>query len=292
MPANAWKLTAIFRDDFAGWSESYYFNVSGTRTMGQVADLFVNQRVKCLGDSAYLNFIRVLDTNVPRAVSTWGYNRIGVASTGDGKQAVTNFAEDAYRTVLIPFKTGAGVRRYVMLSGVPDAWIERKDDQSYFGLNPAGATGYGAFRTWLVRNDWSLQIRVRQPAPGNPLLPVSALDVDADTGNYTVTLKAPVPWLEGDKITLLKLKGNNVQLAKGVRKVVALGAGNAPTLFAIDRGPRQDLGVPLAQGGAMAQKVVYTFDQATVTDDEPMLVSTRTRGRPYAARRGRRSAKR
>lgn len=286
------KVTLEFVDNASGWSETYLLSGSDSLTKKQLSDELTTARAKVLGFGAKILMSRVgnIDASA-RPVgkpSKFLVGKAGTARDGDGKSATRRGADQPHVAVLMPFRSSAGTKRYVTLSGFPDTWIERDSANDVFKITSAGLEALNAFYDFLIKPGYPLQIKERSTAPGFTNVAVSNVEKDADSGRYLITTAAAHGLALGDKVTVAGVKGNNVANVQGIRKVVNV---DSATKYQIDRGPRADLGVVSYQIGAQSRKVGYVLSTANNTE-EPYLVSTRKRGRPFAPRRGRRSAKR
>jgi hypothetical protein len=186
----------------------------------------------------------------------------------------------------MPYRTAGGTLRYVSVSGYPDSWLDRAGGGALdFQITAVGQTALGPWYDWLRTGTVSLQIRERLRTGVNAPGVVKNITEHTD-GRYKITTDVPHGLKSGDKVVLTKLKGVNLANATGTRKVADVVD---PTNFTIDRGGRSDLAdVSLTVEGVWA-KVGYTYEPALFSP-EPYVPSTRRRGRPFAQRRGRRSA--
>jgi len=200
----------------------------------------------------------------------------------------TLLADQSADCVLLPFNIPGGGKRYVTLGGFPDAWMSRDQTTTggFVSLTDAAVTNLNTFYAHLLESP-ALQVRKRNSSGGNAKLAISAITEHED-GQYQITTAAAHGYAQGDKVTLTKIKGNNLIGLGGQRKVTLVPSA---TTLLIDRGPRADLGDVTYLAGGFVQKVVYEFVTCTEAV-EPYGISTRKRGRPFSKRRGRRSKSR
>lgn len=279
------KVTAGFQDNRSGWSESYYFADAFSSELKPKADQFVNARVKVLGLGSKLMFVRIGDPDDRLKKMAFEYDRMGEAQDGSGDAARFRFADQAHSSVLMPYRSAKGVLRYVTTSGIPDAWLERATELQQFRLTGVGETKINEWYLWLRSAPWPLQIHQRIRTGASVPQTVKNITEHA-TGRYQIEMKDPFVVVEGQKVVLTKIKGNNLYYTQGIRKVVTV---ISDVLFTIDRGPRGDLGAIRYDEGGKCARVNFEYDTALYTP-EPYKVTTRKRGRPFSARRGRRSA--
>jgi hypothetical protein len=281
------KITLIMDLDRSGWTESYYFADPPNQSANFVVNALADARVLCLGSAAKIIGARATYTATPKKSLAFTFVKSGKASDGDGKTATVRVADQAHSAVLIPFVTERGTKRFVTLSGFPDGWMFRENDADFFGVDPAGVTALNKFAGFLTTTPWPLVIRERKIDGENSPKTVTALTQHTD-GRYKAVYAGGANLAVGDKVVLTQMKGNNTALAKGTRKVAELIDA---TTFTLDTGPRADLGTIQLQAGAKVSKVGYIYSPAALSP-QSYLVTTRKRGRPFSARRGRRSASR
>jgi hypothetical protein len=281
------KATFLFADNRSGWSETYYFLEPPDSTLETMSDDFVTNRIRRLGSGAKIIGSRMSKTGSPKNVEIYLYERPGEARDSDATSGAIRLADQTHIAVLLPFKTERGTRRYVTCSGVPDDWMVRSADNKEAYLSSIGQTRFRQFRDYLLLPPWPMQIRERRI--DGEYAPKAITDiVENDDGRYQITYAGGAGIAAGDKVVLTKLKGNNLANLKGTKRVVEVLSG---TEFVVDAGPRADLGDVSYLSGGFASKVGYEYSTARKSP-EPFLLSTRKRGRPLSARRGRRSASR
>lgn len=285
--ADAIKITLLFQQYDAGWSESFYFSVPPNYLVKDMIDELIEARRKVLGLGAFIIGGRGHNTSNPKNVEVYKYNKEGLAESPEGNGVALRYADQPHYAVGSPFKTSTGTRRLVTLSGFPDEYIKRTEADQFTYPHAHALTKLKAWDNYLQAAPSPLVIRARLRTGDFAPKDIDTITVHTD-GRYKINYAGGANLVAGDKVVFSKVKGTNLTNLKGTRKVVEVIDAN---YFTVDRGPRQDLGAPIYLGGGKVSKVGHDFFVAA-RGKEPYLVTTRKRGRPFTARRGRRSASR
>jgi hypothetical protein len=285
---SVWKMTGLFASDRDGWSETYYFllpddNVSTGFTESHA---WVAVRRQVLGGGAIISATRWSNTAVKRSGYKFLVGANGTASTTDTTAGTLVLADQPSACVLMPFSSINNVKRFVSISGVPDDWIIRDSAAGFVGLSDRGTRAINRYYNWLLSDSNPFQLRVRAPAPGNPLKPILTITESADFF-YQISCTGH-GFVLGQRIAFTAVKGRNVGPLTGVKKVRTVIDANT---FTVTVGPSQYLGDISYLGGGFVQADTPTYTRALGTLTS-YIISTRKRGRPFAARRGRRSVRR
>jgi hypothetical protein len=250
-----------------------------------IANRLALLRTRVLGSGAKLTFIRVSDPLVVEKPIKLTYNRSGTAAATTSTNSVFQTSDQAHACVLIPYSTALGVRRFVTLSGVPDAYIDRVDRFEEFELTAAGREKLDIFYIALGPSGLQHQCKVRLDSAGFTKVAVNEVHKHAD-GYLELVVASTAGLVSGDRVTFTKMKGVNLAGLKGQVKVRTVINATQVTLHAgvNSNGPEIH-----AEAGGKMQKVGYGFT-ALLASHEDYIISTRKRGRIFSPRRGRRSA--
>lgn len=287
MADNAFKVTLLFDDHGTGWSETYYFTSLGQLSPKSFIDELVAERVKVLGVGVTMIGSRYNDTATPRDVKRYSFTKVGKADGGDGKTAKPVLADSPYLVALSGVKTARGTRRMVTLSGFPDEWVARPAEGNAAYLSEKGADKIRAWMDWLTGKAPVLQIRERKVTDAFAPKKVTEIVKDAN-GHYKFVYEGGAGLDVGDKVVITKAKGTNLARIRGTKKIIEKIDDNT---FVLDADPTAAGGVVELKGIAYVSKVGYTYEP-TKQDGDTDQVSSRKRGRPFSARRGRRTASR
>jgi len=282
------KLTGLFESDFAGWSETQFYVNAQTETYKSLADDFVKNRLEVLGTYAWLNVVRVSDTDKPSFVSVFKYGNKGLAKLSDDKAAKDAWADSPYLSALLPFRSTVTNRKlYLTLSGVPDNWASRTVGDT-FTLSAYGNKKFRAYMSWLTRGDYKVQFRERKKDANDKGIDIGDIEED-ESGYYKITVLNTDGLDPTKKVVFNKLKGDNLSRLRGIRRIVDVPT---PLHFLVDRGPYADPPPISYKGGGKYFVYDIAYNVVNKVDDETIVLSSRKRGRPFAARRGRQSVKR
>lgn len=281
----ATKVSLICKADNSGWTENYVFATVEPSGVSTFIDKVSEARRKIMGTGAFVIGSRYGSTT-SKKTTPYSVKEPGIAtllSDAGGNPAV---AEQAHVCVLAKVETERGTKRTLTFSCIPDAYLVRASATDEFYLTAQADKKVHTLVKYLCSTA-GLQIRERKIADTFATKAITAIGVHA-SGQYEVSYAGGSALAVGDKVAFTKLKGFNLANLQGTHKVTQVVS---PTSFTVNTGPRQDLPTPAHEPGALVAKVGYEYSPAVPSGDTH-LVSTRKRGRPFSARRGRRSAKR
>lgn len=272
------KLSFIFAQGNAGWSETWYSNESTMdNAVGRLVPGFWNGFFNLRANTTQCVAIRVSDVNNPRSSKIYPQNKsrstlgLGQVTQDDAPQSALLIrlllSGGGARTLSIrglsdqPYNRGAGgvfvptgdqviqVNAYVQAVNVTGALLTRK-------LNPAGTT--------------------------NPDVAIQTVTPATPDGSQTVLNAVSMPFVFGQIVVFHRMPFNTFPGLKGAHRVVATGTGSftVPIRFTSNA-----LVVNTPGGSArLAQYSYVKFDSFNIVDLREKKV-----GRPFFSPRGRRS---
>ena len=279
------KATFLFRDGSTGWTETFYFAQDFSQLQTSTLTNIAEKRSFLMGRAAMITGVRASDPLDPKRTRIL---KLNVNGAYEVVQSPDTRAEQPHVAALVKLITQRGSRRFLTLPGVPDEAILRTDNNADSAITLNYSNRIAAFVAYMLGGDVGLRIRERNKLTVYEPKLIKAITVD-DQGRYKLEMFDDLVVTGADKVAVTKVKGNNLQQCKGIRRVI--NPVPASKTFVIDRGPFSDLGDVIYNGGGYAARVGYDF-VAAFRADEPVILSTRKRGRPFGSRRGRRSARR
>lgn len=271
------KLSVFFAQGPAGWSETWYFDFTGTLgdALSAIALKYAIKRTALLGQGAFIRALRVSDDEV-RGDSRLLTFASEAEAPGEGVELPCGEPEDAYRVLI---EAGTLHKRHVWLHGIPDDWITYKVGGTPNDPVPEMVKRFEALRKiWLGPPAWIL--KTANHGPGNPTVPINnATALDGRRVELDVPA-IPMGLLAGDQVEVQGLTGSpginsrhTVQFINAVTPVIRIFTPNAGR--EINTTPR-----------ARVRKYVPAYAEFDRVDLQ--VPTTHRVGRPFGAPRGRR----
>jgi hypothetical protein len=270
------KVTMFFREGANGWTESWYTSESYDSTSAMTALLDVAmQRMLMLGQGAYVDAVRVSETDRLRAAVTRQLNAMPVTATG--------YADYPSAAIIGEVRGDDPYKKVYYLRGFPDDWVVK----GAAGGDPEVVAGKSLFKDYCSKlNQHEFQFKVTQKG-GIIGLGVEIKGFKAGPDNLIVTAPA-LGAAEGARVSIKKVKAPSSEMGRRVNKTfkVLAVAGDDYTLqtpiafhpdFARYAGGKAFLKIP---------------DFTTVSQGDLQRPGERRAGRIFFVPRGRRSAKR
>jgi hypothetical protein len=186
MAINA-KVTFIFNDGRAGWSETWYLAaIADLATAARRAVTLAESRRELLARGVSLEYVRTSDEDV-LGDSLVAITRGDVAG---GTVAGGLSPDTPYNAILVRAQAGALYRRQVWLRGVPDDWIRRNAADPPFFQAPQQRTALAAFFAELAKAPpFAIRAIAKEAAVTVPRR-VTGVTFNAGTGRWVLEIGA------------------------------------------------------------------------------------------------------
>lgn len=269
-----WKISLLFNQGRAGWSESWYSDDTVGANPEQVAPALLVARNKLCGSGAYAEAYRITDTE--------RLGNVTVSSTGFAVETSALAVDVASNIVLAQVTNGTKYRRPVYLRGVPDEWIVRSDTRMEVEPSPDARLAFNSFLNFLIGEKIGFRTYSREGALGD------GVDIGrwSETAGLGLTFKcAGLAAVAGDRVMIRRVKGAVPADARKVNRSwypVALGGDEYALPLSAEDVPSF---AALAGGKAYIRRSIFR----AVVAGSLVRIASRKIGRAFFAPRGRRS---
>jgi hypothetical protein len=261
------RATFFFKDtNQHGWTETIHSQKSDLPSVLTAAKAVVPLRVKCLGQSSRLVYVRVSDDLVVRD------SQVYVVPLDDQvpKNPDLGTSDPANTSLVVRLQASSLVRRTLYMRGLPDNIVE---DAGHYSPTPLFSANFALWVSQLVSDSWAIKTVDRLIVQHI----ITSVAQDVVTGRITVTT------LDAHGLTLtsgVQIKGAKGAVAiNGLHPIYALPSALS---FVIN----STVIIPAYLGGGLAAIPGYVLAQ--ITQGTPVRIGERKAGRPFDSPVGRR----
>lgn len=278
--AGPYKVTMLFNFQGSGFSETWYYNVTGTLTQTNLDQIDAMAQVRNALTAEFVNLVayRVSDLANPRATYVKNYASFPVSAN----------LPDVPSTAWLAIARGPNGqgRRQFWMRGIADSWVQWDDTTESWKLVGTFNTKFQAFVAVITQTPWTIRV-VTSTRGGAPSFPITSIASGTQQGQAIMTITngpastdAPIV-IGGFRKPLAFLNGTYIY-------PTGFNVGGSTIVLRTKTITPQQAGAYITGGVARTQQFSY------VTPATVQLVSPRERrvGRAFFVPRGRRSASR